>query len=234
MTFSASKLRKERPGRLVPWTSKNVEVALSERKHPPLLGLVIGYGLIVATVWTERPLQRQLFWITAAFFLAIAVAAFWNHPLRLPRLNVALTLIGTGVLVAGAVVLAAAQLGTLHGLFGDGSVLLHSWGYLIWAVIQQYLQQCFFFRRIERFTQSGVLAGFIAASLFALVHLPNPVLTPVTFIGGWILSELYRRYRTVLPLGIVHGMVGLAIAVSIPDHMLHHMRVGLGYLRFPG
>lgn len=211
-----------------------MEFVLGERKYVPLLGLVAGYGLIVATVWTESALQRQLFWITAAFFFAATVIAFWNNPPRLPSLNQTLAMVGIGVLVAGVVVLAGVQLGTLHGMFGARNVLLHSSGYLIWAVIQQYLQQCFFFTRIERFTQSGVLAGFIAAAMFALVHLPNPVLTPVTFVGGWILSDLYRRYRSVLPLGIVHGMVGLALAVSIPDHALHHMRVGLGYLHYHG
>jgi membrane protease YdiL (CAAX protease family) len=208
-----------------------VKISGSQRSYALL---VAGYGLIVATVWTENALQRQLFWITAAFFLAVTVVALRKTPLRLPSLNHALAMSGTGLLVAGAVVLAGAQLGTLHGLFGARSVLLHSSGYLIWAIIQQYLQQCFFFTRIECLTQNGILAVSIAAALFALVHLPNPVLTPVTFVGGWILSDLYRRYRSFLPLGIVHGMVGLALAVSIPDHAMHHMRVGLGYLHYHG
>jgi hypothetical protein len=64
--------------------------------------------------------------------------------------------------------------------------------------------------------------------------LPNPVLAPVTFVGGWLLSELFRRYRTLVPLGIGHGLVGIAIALSVPDHIQHHMRVGLGYLRYIG
>jgi hypothetical protein len=49
---------------------------------------------------------------------------------------------------------------------------------------------------------------------------------------GWLLSELYRRYRTLIPLGIAHGLVGLAIALSVPDRLNHHMRVGLGYLHY--
>jgi len=32
---------------------------------------------------------------------------------------------------------------------------------------------------------------------------------------------------------VAHGLIGLAIAVSIPDSLHHHMRVGLGYLRYP-
>jgi CAAX prenyl protease-like protein len=203
-------------------------------KYAPLVALVAGYGLVLATVWTERSLQRQFFWITAAFFFAATVSAFWRQSLELPRLKTSLVLIVIGMLVAGSVMLLAAWMGTLHVLFGRRNVLAHAWGYLVWALLQQYLQQCFFFVRIERFVQSGLLASFIAAAMFAMVHLPNPVLTPVTFIGGWILSEIYRRYRTILPLGIVHGMVGLALAVSIPDGIMHHMRVGLGYLRYHG
>jgi hypothetical protein len=190
--------------------------------------------LIIATIWTERALQRHFFWITAAFFFAATVIAFWNQPLELPRLKLSLVLIAIGVLVAASVMLIASWAGTLHVLFGRRNVLAHAWGYLVWALFQQYLQQSFFFTRIERVVQSGVMASFVAAALFALAHLPNPVLTPVTFIGGWILSEIYRRYRTILPLGVVHGMVGLALAVSIPDGLMHHMRVGLGYLRYHG
>ncbi|HEX7288591.1 MAG TPA: hypothetical protein VF532_20570, partial [Candidatus Angelobacter sp.] len=78
------------------------------KKYAPLLGLVAGYGLIVATIWTERAVQRQLFWITAAFFFAATVIAFWGKPLELPRLSLTLVLVGLGVLVAGAVVLVAA------------------------------------------------------------------------------------------------------------------------------
>jgi CAAX prenyl protease-like protein len=204
------------------------------RRHTPLLALLAGYGLIMATVWTESLLQRRLFWITAAFFFVVTVRAFWGKPLEMPRFSFTLILVALGAVVAGAVVLVAAKLGTLRILYGSSNVLAHSSGYLIWALLQQYLQQCFFFVRIEQVIHRGILASFTAAALFAMVHLPNPVLTPVTFVGGWILSELYRRYRSALPLGVVHGMVGLALAVSIPDGIMHHMRVGLGYLRYHG
>lgn len=136
--------------------------------------------------------------------------------------------------MAGMIVLVAAQLGTLHGLFGTPRVLLHAAMYLTWAIVQQWIQQAFFLVRLERVMHRGVAASFITAILFGLAHLPNPVLAPLTFLGGWLLSELYRRHRNVLPLGIAHGLVGLAIAISVPDHINHHMRVGLGYLLYRG
>ena len=75
-------------------------------------------------------------------------------------------------------------------------------------------------------------AVWAAALLFSAAHLPSPVLTLLSFIGGLVFCELFRRYRNILPLGLVHAMLGLTIAATFPDSLLHHMRVGLGYLLY--
>ena len=196
--------------------------------------MMVGYGLVLATIWTEKQLQRELYWITAAYFAVTAVLALWKKPLELPQAKFSFVVIALGSLIAGVMIWIGAAFGTLHGLLGIRNAALHASSYVLWTVIQQYLQQEFFFVRIERFTTRGVFASLITATLFALAHLPNPVLTPITFVGGFILSELFRRYRSFVPLGIAQGFVGLALAVSIPDQAMHHMRVGLGYLRYRG
>jgi membrane protease YdiL (CAAX protease family) len=152
--------------------------------------------------------------------------------LDLPPFHFSVIVIAMGLLAALVVVVVSDRLGTLHRLFGQPNAVLHATSYLLWAVVQQWIQQSFFFVRMERIIHRGILASFTTAALFGLAHLPNPVLTPLTFIGGWLLSELYRRYRTLIPLGIAHGLVGLAIALSVPDRLNHHMRVGLGYLHY--
>lgn len=205
-----------------------------EDRLNPLLAIAAGYTLIMITIWSQRPMQRRLFWIDVAFFFIAALFAFRNRPFELPPLDFTLVVVGLGLTVAASLLFAAAEIGTLHGLFGTRRPLIHASMYLAWAVVQQWIQQSFFFVRLERLLHRGVLASFTAAAMFGLAHLPNPVLTPVTFLGGWLLSELYRRYRSVLPLGIAHGFVGLAIALSVPDQIQHHMRVGLGYLTYGG
>ncbi len=200
----------------------------------PLLAIAAGYTLIMATIWSDRALQRRLFWVDAAFFLCAAVFSFRSMPFQLPQLDFTLIVVGGGLTIAAALLFAAAEVGTLHGLFGTRRPLVHAGMYLTWSVVQQWIQQSFFFVRLERILHRGVLASFTTAVMFGLAHLPNPVLTPVTFLGGWILSELYRRYRSVLPLGLAHGLVGLAIALAVPDQIQHHMRVGLGYLTYGG
>lgn len=205
-----------------------------EHRLAALPAIAAGYALIVATLWTAQPIQRRLFWLDAAFFFCAAVVAFWKKTFEAPPLKFTIVVIVLGVAVAAGVMLAGAELGTLHGLFGTRNRLLHAGMYLGWTIVQQWIQQAFFFVRLERVLHRGMLASFTAAAMFGLAHLPNPVLAPLTFLGGWLLSELYRRYRSVLPLGIAQGLVGLAVAVAVPDHINHHMRVGLGYLLYRG
>jgi Type II CAAX prenyl endopeptidase Rce1-like len=57
----------------------------------------------------------------------------------------------------------------------------------------------------------------VASTLFAAAHLPSPVLTTATLIGALLFCEMYRRYRSISPLGIVHAMLGLTIAIITPD-----------------
>lgn len=196
--------------------------------------MTAGYGLILATLWTEKQLQRELFSLTAAYFVVVAAFTLWRKPLRPPGLKFSLVVISLGAMIAGTVMWIGFASGTLHGLFGIRNAALHASSYVLWTVVQQYLQQDFFFVRIEQFISRGVFASLVTAALFGLAHLPNPVLTPITFAGGFILSELFRRYRSFVPLGVAQGLVGLALAVSVPDQTMHHMRVGLGYLHYRG
>ena len=105
------------------------------------------------------------------------------------------------------------------------------WPYLIWAFAQQFLLQSFFFLRLEGLARAR---WAVAAStfLFTLAHLPNIALTIMTVVGAIFFTEMFRRYRSIYPLGIVHALLGTAIAYSFPDSLMHHMRVGLSYWQF--
>jgi membrane protease YdiL (CAAX protease family) len=105
------------------------------------------------------------------------------------------------------------------------------WGYALWALMQEFILQSFFFNRFEELYGSSP-AVWIASSLFAAVHLPSPVLTTATLIGALFFCEMFRRYRSLYPIALVHAMLGLAIGLVVPDSLLHHMRVGIGYLQY--
>jgi hypothetical protein len=40
------------------------------------------------------------------------------------------------------------------------------------------------------------------------------------------------KYRNIYALGLAQGLLGLTFAVCVPEALSHHLRVGLGYLRY--
>jgi len=104
-------------------------------------------------------------------------------------------------------------------------------GYTLWALMQEFILQSFFFNRFEELYGSSP-AVWIASALFAAVHLPSPVLTTATLIGALFFCEMFRRYRSLYPIALVHAALGVAIGLVVPDSLLHHMRVGIGYLQY--
>jgi membrane protease YdiL (CAAX protease family) len=104
-------------------------------------------------------------------------------------------------------------------------------GYVIWALIQEFILQSFFFCRFEEL-YGGSAAVWSASALFAAAHLPSPVLTTATLIGALFFCEMFRRFRSIYPLAVAHAMLGVSIFLTTPDSLLHHMRVGIGYLKY--
>src|SRR5260370_38616944 len=86
--------------------------------------------------------------------------------------------------------------------------------------------------RLLRLLPGKVAPTIAATSIFALELLPNPILTPITLVWGGISCVLFLRYRNIYALGLTHGIMGLCVAVTVPNSLHHHLRVGLGYLRY--
>ena len=63
--------------------------------------------------------------------------------------------------------------------------------YAVWTGVQQFLLQGFFLLRLLRVTPKGWVAVLAAAVLFAAAHLPNPVLTPITLVWGFVACMLF-------------------------------------------
>jgi len=141
-----------------------------------------------------------------------------------------------GVIVAAGIVLAGliAVCGHLWPQVAGAAIpvpLHRAWQYAIWAMIQEFILQSFFFLRFEA-VFGGKKSVWIASGLFAVAHIPNPLLTPLSFLGALFFCEMFRRYRNLYPIGAIHALLGLTIAASLPDSLLHHMRVGIGYLMY--
>lgn len=144
----------------------------------------------------------------------------------------ALVVIPLAALMAGSFVAIGAWAGTLRILFGTGSIALHAFGYGVWSLEQEFILNSFFYLLLERLLGNSHRTAVLAAALFSFAHIPNPVLVPATLVGGMLFIEAFRRWRNIYPLGAAHAMLGLALAITAPDAWMHHMRVGLSFLRF--
>jgi hypothetical protein len=132
--------------------------------------------------------------------------------------------------LAALSIFAAAKIGTLHPLYKADFV--HISGYVLWTVYQQFLLQDYFMDRLLRLVSSETAAVTLAGTLFAAAHLPNLVLAAATLLWGIVSCALFRRYHNLWALGLAQGLLGLCFAVCVPDALHHHLRVGLGFLRY--
>jgi hypothetical protein len=200
-----------------------------------LVELGVAYVLIMATIWTANPIQHVLYWVSFAWILITSWARHegWTAlGLGTTGLLPSLWIVGAALLSACVAALVALKTHTLHPLHGPTPLVEHIGGYVIWALMQQFILQSYFLLRLLRLMPGKPAPVAMAALLFALAHLPNPILTPITLVWGVISSLLFLRYRNIYSLGIAHGILGLCLAVTVPNSLHHHMRVGLGYYRY--
>jgi hypothetical protein len=213
----------------------------------------------VGILWTPEPLQRILAPIAlVATFTVVMVGRRSKSPsgsdanqknggqedeiqrAALPKngplgfgwrgLVLSLWILPAALALAALSMFAAAKAGTLHSLYkGD---FRHVTGYILWTTYQQFLLQDYFMPRALRLLSSEAAGIAVTAVLFALAHLPNLALTAATLLWGAVSCVLFRRYRNLYALGLAQGLLGLCFAVCVPDSLSHHLRVGLGYLRY--
>lgn len=197
--------------------------------------LWIGYGLILVVIWTPNPWQRWLYWVA---FTWIAVTAWLRrrethlNGLGLRGLLPSLWIVPVAIALFFAGIAVARHLHTLHPLYGPLPVVSHILAYTLWALMQQFILLVYVLLRLLRLGLRRAPAIALTAVLFSLAHIPNPVLVPVTLIWGAISCLVYLRWRNLYPLALAHGILGMCLAVCIPNSMHHHMRVGLGYLEY--
>jgi len=129
------------------------------------------------------------------------------------------------------ILLGAWRFGTLRPLYGSRP-LDHALGYALWAMIQEFILNSYFFVSLEELLPRSRDAAIAAVMLFTLAHVPNPVLLAGTLLLSAFFVALFRRYRNIYPLGIAHAILGLTLAIALPDSVLRHMRVGIGYYHF--
>jgi Type II CAAX prenyl endopeptidase Rce1-like len=210
-------------------------VVVTPSKLRDLIEVAVAFGLIVAVIWTPPPWQRLLWWVTFATVVAMICLSFEGPSamgLRAANFFRSLWVVGLAVGLSGAAMLLAAGMHTLNVPVSPIQFVKSFGAYVIWAGVQQFLLQCFFLSRLQRLIPDQRWVVFVVAALFAVAHLPNPLLTVVTVVWGGAACLVYLRYRSLYSLAIAHAIFGIAIAITVPGPLDHNMRVGLEYLAY--
>src|SRR6266849_464339 len=105
-------------------------------------------------------------------------------------------------------------------------------GYFSFCLLQQVALNSYLMDRFLSVVERPWVAALLASIIFAGLHWPNPVLVPLTLMGGFAMCWLFARQRNILPLTLGQAVLGGLVWWAFPIAWHHAMRVGPGYYAF--
>ena len=100
---------------------------------------------------------------------------------------------------------------------------------IFWALFQQYALQGFINRRAQLVFGKGIKSILLVGIVFGLLHLPNPLLSVLTLLGGVLWAAIYQRQPNLFALAVSHTIVSITLALTLTQDLFYNLRVGFKY-----
>ena len=197
----------------------------------------LGFTALVAMyIWRWQAASPRSWWVLAAWMVASALvrrdtpkALGWRADNFWPATRKAVPFFAIASL---GICLAGLFLGMLQRLPAHLIEPRRFTGYLAFCLLQQVALNSFLTNRLLGYFEKAWQAALWAGALFAALHWPNPVLVPLTLVGGVGMAWLFARERNILPLALGQAVLGALVWWAFPLAWHHSMRVGPGYWAF--
>jgi len=186
-----------------------------------ILEVLAGLFLIFGYIWLVCPLYKK-YWLHAIFIAMILALLAWSRHSRgesFRQLGFRWdNWVSSGRIVFAGTLAALLTLTLVWSLFRppdlrfyrDHAFWLRLVQYPLWALLQQYIALAFFFRRFrEVFSPHHFLAILASAATFSAMHIPNPPLIILTFLGGLFWSWAYHKRPNLFTIVLSHAILAV-------------------------
>ena len=210
---------------------------LQSKRRLARVEVVLFPAFVLWFIWQLQFTARWT-WLLFVVWLAASFVAYRDNAKTLGwrtdnlRLATRQALIVFGPFAAGLIVIALILRAPWS--LPPGSVFWpRLFGYFAFCVVQQVALNSLIHNRMLLALGNEWIAATLTGIVFAACHWPNPVLMPLTLIGGAAMAWMFGRVRNILPLAIGQTVLGLMVSWAFPMAWHHHLRVGPGYYTWP-
>ncbi|PYU10848.1 MAG: hypothetical protein DMG29_16790, partial [Acidobacteria bacterium] len=95
------------------------------------------------------------------------------------------------------------------------------WNYFAFCLLQEVALQSLLNNRLMALVENRWLSSLLAGAIFGALHWPNPVLVPVTFVGGVGMAWLFAQQRNIIPLAVGQAILGSLVWWVFPVSWHH-------------
>jgi membrane protease YdiL (CAAX protease family) len=193
-------------------------------------------GFIAWYIW-RLEFTRPNSWMVFPVWLVVSFAAHRDTPKTLgwradnlwPATRRAAIVFSVFILALCAAGLCLGALDRLPAHLIEGH---RFFGYFSFCLLQQIALNSYLMNRFLSAIERPWIAALFSTMIFGSLHWPNPVLVPLTLLGGLAMCCLFARERNIIPLTLGQAVLGALTWWAFPIAWHHSMRVGPGYYTF--